>query len=367
MTVSIGHETVAVIGKETTWGTEVAATNSGILVLPGTTATVNAAPHHIAESGQPWPRTDTVIGGPIRAGGTILQTARYDDMRLIAYALGIGSNYETPTEQTPSEGDYMFTVAPADDIEGLFFSLGLQHGSDIDTWVSNKAQQLRIFGDNSSDDLTVKIELQTLMHSRIWDSSTLVSASFADVTYPGDRENVIRMDQASFRLADHSDSESLDSDDVIPITSFDFTFRRILASLADTATGRYIREPVNDGQALDIVTLTVTFADFNVDSQIKDFLADLYAGQRAMANLLFTGAQIGAGENYKFKFLFPELVVTDIGDTGAYNDQGRLPASVTLNAVLPGDTATGGGSDELSVDELFKLSVINTQTAKAVT
>ena len=62
----------------------------------------------------------------------------------------------------------------------------------------------------------------------------------------------------------------------------------------------------------------------------------------------------------------PELVFSDLGDSGSFADTGTLPATITLNALLPGDTSTGGASSDLNFNELFRFMVTNTQSSKAV-
>ena len=360
-----GNETEAVIVKETTWGTEVApASSDGIYVMQGSTITRNAPVHHITESSQIWPRAGATATSSIRCTGTIKQAVRYDDFRLPTYFLGNGSNYSTPTETTASEGDYAFTCDPATNIDGLFFTFALLHDSSIHTWQSCKPSAWKFSGE-SGDDLICKHEVSIITRYPYWESATVNSGHFSGLTFPGGDDNPVRFDQLVFRIADHSDSTDLQSGNELAISSFEMNFKRTLAdSLADNVTGRYIREPVNNGLALDTISLTIGFAEFTSD--VKDFIADAYAKTHKMADLTFTGAQIGAGTNYSFSLMFPELVLVDTGDSGAYNDAAQLPGTITLNAVLPGDTATAGGTSDLSFNELMRVAVTNNQTAKAV-
>jgi len=364
-----GHEILAGIAKGTDWGTAVSLTpaTDGILILPGSNMSLDAPPVWLNETDQPWPRADATVTGPINCEGRIIQVARYDDRRLMTYVLGNGSNYTTPSEQTPSQGDCLAQVDPADDIEALFFTLAMnKSGTNYETLPSCKGFEWRLSAGADAGRLELTEEIGIIGHSKVWDSAEITADDFTSLAYPGDRENPIRFDQATFRIADHSDAAGLDADDLIFITGFDFRFRRVLARGRNNNSGRYVYEPVNDGVAFDTATLTVTFPDFGTDSAIKDFYAELLTNTSKMANLKFIGAQIGSGENYNLRLLFPEMKIISPNNTGDYDGEGRLPASITLHSVLPGDALTGGGSGELAFNGLFRVVYTNTNFYKAV-
>jgi len=364
-----GHEILAGIAKGTDWGTAVSLTpaTDGILVLPGSNANLDAPPVWINESDQPWPRADATATGPINCEGRIIQVARYNDRRLMTYALGNGSNYSTPAQQTAEQGDYLAQVDPADDLEALFFAFAMnKSGTNYETWPSNKAFEWRLNGGADAGRLELTEEIGVICHSKVWDSAEITSTDFTGLAYPGDRENPIRFDQAVFRIGDHSDAAGLGAGDVMFITGFDFRFRRVLARGRHNSSGRYVYEPVNDGAAFDTAVLTVTFPDFGSDSAIKDFYGELLSNASKMADLQFTGAQIAAGENYALRLFFPEMKLVSPNNTGNYEAEGRLPASITLHSVLPGDALTGAEADDLAFNELFRVELINTNGAKAV-
>lgn len=349
------------IMKESVWGTEISPTGgAGIEILPGSVRTVTKPPILSPSSDQPFPKASNVSSGQVTATGLLKQALRFDDIRLLAYLMGIGASYSAPVEQNSGEGDYLHELLPADEIEGLFFTHGQLKGTDVDTWQSNKAKSFNISGEATAD-LDIKLDLETVMRLGYWSSGILSAGDFSALTYPATAgENKVRFDQMRIRINDAS-GDTLDADDAVGVKQFNFGFKRVLAEdLTDSESPIHILEPLNDGQVLDITTMSLIFNYMTATN--KAFQDDLFNGTVKKIDMVFTGAQIASGDNYSLTISIPAARIIDDTNTGQYEGSGLLPGGTNFVCVEPGNASTSG----MTFDEMFKLSVVNTITAKAV-
>lgn len=356
MSVITGNITKAMFKKTSTWDTEVApAATDAINVKAGSALAYQFQPTFIPESDQPAPKNAAFVEGLVTATAPLMQVARYTDIRLITCALGNGSNYTTPAEQTGGQGDYLHVVTPASDTDGLFGCLSFLKGSLVEVWKGVKITGFTLSGQAGTQDISLQAD--AVISNRTFASATILSSHFNTMTYPGDQK--LLFTDLTVRMNDAS-GDALDSGDEVCIKGFSFRFTRPMdAALRDNCSGVAVREPVINELTADACTITIDWNYF--DSATKELLDDLVAGTRKKIDLTFLGTQIGTGETYQFIVEIPCAIVWDPANSGAYEGSGYLPAQITFNCVSPGNATTNG----MTFDSPFRLQVVNTASAKS--
>jgi len=342
-----------------TWGTAVTPeTTEGIRILTSGGSRNYSKPPYMSEtSDQPEGNLTAVTSGLEASSKVIPFNLSFDDVRPFAYVLGNGSNYSTPAEQTGGQGDYLHSIIPADDIYGLFFTYAELHGSIVETWPSCKGMRFTITGEAGAD-LHVRGELEFFGYGLEYDNGVISSSNFTSLTYPTQTD--VLFDQLLWRINDQS-GDALDSADSVPIKSFTYTYKRVLATdLYDNVSAPNIIEPPNNGVAFDNAMLNVNFNYGN--STVKDFINDLDANTTKKFDLTFTGAQIGSGDNYTFKIECPAAKVVDPADSLQTGGSGLLPGSMTFNCVRPANATTNG----MLFQNSMRMQVTNQVSAKQI-
>jgi len=140
---------------------------------------------------------------------------------------------------------------------------------------------------------------------------------------------VVRFHESVFRLATFSASSGLVSGDALAISSTTLAVDHGLTPAVGTSlTGLFVGTPERAGQAQATLSLTAP------RHSLTSAFTRLDAGTELMADLVFTGPQIGAtGVNYRLSLFFPSLRVTDAD--AAILRAGLIPERVTFLAADP--------------------------------
>jgi hypothetical protein len=340
-------ELKAAVKKAATWGTALACgANNGVLILPfGLKKTRGAL---VDDSlGNYFAKEQSL--GETKVEGTLPMYLRYDGIDLLI-ALAMGATGGAPVQQgATSAYAQKFTLANSPD--GLFATLAVHNGVNIDEYTSVKATGFALKGEVGKP-LQITFDLAAI--DRITNSPVNTTATFAGVTH-FETANRVLMSQGVFRMNAQGGAALADGDKIYP-GSFELTFKRKMRGVygAGSSSDR-IDEPTNDGEPE--VKLKLEFPRYT--STQKGWFEDWDAGSNKKMDIVFTGAQIQSPYNRSFKLSFPNLA---IAGAELPIEKGILKAPLEFNC-LACDSAPSGMT---GVTLPFQADVVNRQSANVL-
>lgn len=285
--------------KGVTWGTEVVIT-SGIY-LPCSSAKVSGGfnsfeARDVGTSG--FKTTQARLGSAFNVTWTMDTTHGNGWLALLASLMGTESS---PSETTPSQGDYLVNIDLAASNDGLFWTCA---------WSieSNKVMVLpsvKVGSVKGSIDINGAGQLTfTGIADRFMVSSTSTVANIAALTQYTYQTATMGGANHYFRFgADTGGSFSSSND--LDIQGIDFEISRNLNPRYGFRAGNtpYTKEPYQTG--LIKGSLRIRFSQ--QDASIVDVFADYYSSNYKKAEFFIDGSQIAAGANRSLKIQWPYL------------------------------------------------------------
>ncbi len=341
MPYATGTETRAALVKGATWDIAAACgAGDGLLVLPPTFK--KERPLNEDDSLGTYFPHDAAPGG-IKVEGDLPCYLRYDGMDLLL-ALAMGGTSGAPVQQgSTSAYAQSFTLAGL--MDGLFATLALHNGVNIDEYPSMKFAGMKLRGRVGEP---VEIVFKGIASDRITDSSTNTPASFASVTI-AEQANRVLMSHALIRMGDSSGA-ALDSGDEIYPSSFELDLTRPMAGAHVAGAGHdRVDEPV--AEAPTEIRLKLEFPRYSSSEHFED-----WAGSVAKKmEMVFTGALIGDTHYRQLKVSLPNLIYKDVE---LPMERGALRHTLEFIA-LATDAAPAGMSGIL---DPFQVDVVNTRS-----
>lgn len=290
------------------------------------------------------------------------EALRFDVIAPLMMSIGT-SNYSEPTAANAGKGDYEHINRPAEDITGLFDSIGIKKGSYIHSLYSVKYRGWTLEGTTSPQRVTVSHDC---IASRLDNASTVVTAN---VFTAADAEPSGNGGRAYFRnmtvkIKNQSAATAIATGDAVSnlISSFSFTWGRNLAEERDNSSGIYVAEPDEDGYPE--ATLSLTFR--GMESATDTALTNLLGNTTKMLELEIVGnaasAATGTVNNAGLKIEAPRVKVLEV-EAGPFSGPGKLPASVVYGLYAPDTTSD---AEDMAFAEPFQITVTNNQAAAVI-
>ena len=342
MPYATGVDTQAAVARGSAWHTAVACgAGDGVLVLPPTFK--KERPLSQDDSLGAYFPLEAHAGG-IKVEGELPCYLRYDGLDLLL-ALAMGATAGAPTQQGAT-GAYAQSFRLAGNLDGLFATLALHNGVNVDEYPSMKLTGMKIKGRVGEP---VEVLLKCIASDRVTDSSTNTPASFASVTI-AEEANRVLMSHALFRMNDASGAALGSGDEVYP-SSFELDFDRPMKGAHVAGAGHdRIDEPVAEG--LPEIRLKLEFPRYSSSTHFEDW-ASMVPKKMEMA---FTGALIEDTYYRGFSLSFPRLMYKDVE---LPMERGPLRHPLEF-ACLATDSARAGMDGVL---DPFQVDVVNTHSA----
>lgn len=290
---STSTEVRAAVKKAATWGTALqCGAASGVMILP---SEIKKTREYLVEDSLGTYYANTADQGPVKVEGELKAYMRYDGLDLLM-ALGVGSCGGAPVRQG-STAAYAQTLTPADTLDGLFATLAMHNGVNVDEYPSVKVAGLTLKGEAGKP---LEVAFRLISNDRITGSTVNTVTTFNSVT-TFETSNRVLFSQGVFRLNTRSGGAISDSDKVYP-SGFTLKFDRTLKGIRTVgATPDAIDEPTNDG--MPQCTLTLAFPRYTGVTHFSDW----DASTAKKLDITFTGATIEAPYKRTFKLSFPNL------------------------------------------------------------
>lgn len=336
MTAITGADSIAILKQGSTYGTAVQGGTGDKIVIEDFTPSRSTTEGTTNSIGSGLTMSVPTEITNVEDTFSISQQARYDDGglgRVLALFMGASGS---PTEQNVGEGDYLHTIthnATADKF--ATFAIKTTDAGVIE-YPSAHVTSLTINSGTTPNYLTYSADF--LAHSRKTSSTTNTTVSLGNSTLLGDTRivhNSISLDNASENyiwLNTYADG-ALDSADEICASEFSITLskpREIIQTFCTKISRKtgYLEASV-----------TLTFPRL-VD---HTFFTAHEAGTLYKMSINTQGAQIGAGDDFRFTSLFPYLKVIESPDF-SISDAGENGHTVTFKGFVAPSTPTGMSS-----------------------
>ncbi len=341
MPYATGTDTQAAVARGSAWDTaEACGAGDGVLVLPPT-----------FKKERPLSQDDSLgahfpleaSAGGIKVEGSLPCFLRYDGLDLLI-ALAMGATQGAPVQQGGT-GAYAQSFKLAGNLDGLFATLAIHNGVNVDEYPSMKLTGMKIRGRVGEP---VEAEFKALASDRITDSSTNTPLSFTSVTLGQDANRVL-MSHALFRMNDASGAALGSGDEVYP-SSFELDFHRPMSGAHVAGAGHdRIDEPVADG--LPEINLKLEFPRYSSGAHFEDW-ASMVPKKMEMA---FTGALIEGTYYRSFTLSFPNLLYKDVE---LPVERGPLKHPLEFACMATGSAPSGMSG----VVTPFQVDVVNTRS-----
>ncbi len=341
MSYATGTETRAAAVKGSTWDIAAACgAGDGILVHPPTFK--KERPLIEDDSLGAYFPHEAAPGG-IKVEGELPCYLRYDGLDLLV-ALAMGATAGAPVQQGGTSA-YAQSITLAGLMDGLFATLALHNGVNIDEYPSMKLTGMKLRGRVGEP---VEVLFKGIASDRITDSSTNTPASFASVTI-AEESNRVLMSHALFRINDASGAALGSGDEVYP-SSFELDLTRPMAGAHVAGAGHdRVDEPVAEGPPE--IRLKLEFPRYSSSEHFED-----WAGSVAKKmQMVFTGGLIEDTYYREFKVSLPHLIYKDVD---LPMERGALRHTLEF-ACLATDSAPSGMSGVL---DPFQVDVVNTRS-----
>ena len=342
MPYATGIETKAAAVKGATWGTAAACgAGDGLLVLPPTLK--KERPLHTDDSLGAYFSKEANPGG-IKVEGELPSYLRYDGLDLLI-ALALGATEGAPAQQGATSA-YAQGFTLASGLEGLFATLALHNGINVDEYPSMKLTGMKLRGRVGEP---VEAAFKCIGSDRITDSSTNTPSGFIASVTVAEESNRVLMSHGLFRMKDASGA-ALDSGDEVYPSSFELDFDRPMKGAHVAGAGHdRIDEPAADGPPE--ITLKLEFPRYSSGEHFEDWAT----GVPKKMEMAFTGALIEDTYYRQFKVSFPHLVYKDV-DLPMERGALRHP----LEFVALATSVAPAGMD--GILDPFQVDVVNTLT-----
>jgi len=283
--------------------------------------------------------------------GVLSAALRYDGLdTLLALALG--------TPGVPvlcAGGAYESHVIPAGNIDGLFATIAINKRISLFEYASAKISGFTIKGEAGRPcaidfDVTADHENNDGDNSNGWGANNLTT--FANVTWP-ETGNRVLFSQLVCRL-NNSNGQALADSDILPVNSFELSFKRKLKGYHTSNTWKTIDEPTNDG--LPEIRLKLGLPRFNSSAMLGALRVD----QRKKCELIFTGAEIAPGWARLFALSFPHLILRA---ADAPTAKGVIGHPLEFEAL----SCTAGPSGMAGILTPLRIRQINTRSISPLT
>lgn len=291
----------AVLKKGASWNTEADITSGGIFLFANNISVSGGyedfRPRDFGTSGK---RTKQHrIRGNFTVNISCDITFGQAWLTLLGALMGTES---VPAEQTVGEGDYLHNFDLADSILGMFHTLVYKVETDkTRAFPSLKVQSCSI----ESETPGVGTAQFSCIADEFIESSANTASEIDAVAATAYEAGVISGSAAYFRYDAYSTGSALTNADDKPITRFKMDLSRPMQAqhaLRGASSGKCY-EPSQQGDIEGMVEFTL----YRLAAADADLMADWYNASTKMAELFFSGSQIGAGVNRSLKFSFPYL------------------------------------------------------------
>jgi hypothetical protein len=296
MGYATGVELKAAVKKAVTWGTSVVCgADDGVLVLPHSLR--KERNENVDDSlGLYFPNESD--SGEIRVQGDIPAYLRYDGLDLLL-ALAIGSTGGAPTQPDAvnDPNTYQQTLALAENTDGIFATLALDNGVNIDEYPGLKMTGFTLKGEVGRP---LEVAFHAVADNRVVDSTVNTQATLLNVTF-FETANRVLMSQGRIRMNDR-DGDALGTGDEVYPSSFELAFKRNMAGVYGAgSTFDKIDEPSNDG--MPEVSLKLEFPRYTSSGHFTSWDANT----AKKLDMVFEGAVIDTNYKRTFTLQFPNL------------------------------------------------------------
>jgi hypothetical protein len=357
--------------KAAAWGTAVAVGAGDILKMESESVP-EGIPDPIPDDNIGDSLSGSVYQGNVSLEGVINPAARFEGnaQRLLYMLMGEHTNQAgTPGVPTELEASYYYAhqafFQPSN--TGLFGTLAIDKNVGTDKiweYPSAKPSQLELTHANGKCMLGCTMICDRLVR----DSSVNTSAVLA--TVDGTSGLLIILNHLTFMITEVTGAEgNLDSGDEINITDMKLNINRNLAGDHETGSNAgYVGEPETNGMPEANIEFTVANYNSGNDALILD-AQTIQSGRLPKiykASLVWDGHDVpGAtpGNNYKFQFDFPSLVITS-APASAGSPAAKVPVTIGLKVQTPSAASMPNGSDWTAFTagtEPFRLTTYNNE------
>lgn len=324
-----GKETLLGLKVSSTWGTEVAVDKliSFASFEPGkSVSALQDNPNGLNRS-----MLDSQQRGAEDIRPTVSANIGYKSNHEYMLAQFMGTS-GAPSEQTPSQADYLHRVLFNPTLHAKLLSLAIK-----DTTTTTLA-----YPSASVTDLTVTVAnppnfvnaSYSLIGSALSLTSSTNTTTVLNALTPA-AVNPVIVDQADEFLINVSSGGALTSPtDRIAIQSFVINLSRPQESIAEIKGSAGNAQPTDGGLFAGTVTLTLK------NKADHTYLTAADAGTEYKCSMIMEGAQIGSGENNTFAIYVPRMKIID-QPGHSVTDTGQNPLSITFNCLVAASNPTG--------------------------
>lgn len=320
-TISVNEVDVC-IDKASTWGTAVDLTSAGKLIHVSNWS-VSAAFDEVTQNDIGFDnfRTEVERLG-INVDVSMTCDLSYHGQWLMILASIMGTSTGSPAEQTGAAGDYLHAIDLTSNNKGKFMTAAWTVEDDYVLEIPSIKWHSFTIESNANGVGTFSAQG---IGDRIVDNAS-ASNTYAEVTgrsYPTYQACVLGGTNHYLRFDDYSVSTALTNADDKNILNYRINVARPMQK-------RFTLRGANSPYSLEPLQLNKTTGDFQfqmseIDNSQIDGIVDWLAQQKAMAEIFFDGAQIGAGVNTSIKIQLPYLE-----HKGAIPSGYDVPSSNTL-------------------------------------
>ncbi len=337
-----GTELRAAAARAAIWGTAVqCGAADGVLVLPSEIKKTREA---LAEDSLGTLFSNSSDAGAVKVEGELKAYLRYDGLDLLL-ALAMGATGGAPVRQGTSAA-YGQTLKLNGSLDGLFATLAINNGVNVDEFASVKLSGFQIKGEAGKP---VEATFSLIANDRTTGSTVNTTATFSAVT-DFETSNRTLFSQAVFRCNARFGAALADTDRIYP-SAFTLKFVRKLLGVRTLGSGAdTVDEPSNDG--LPDCTLSLTFPRYTGATHFADW--DAAAPKKL--DLAFTGAVIEGSYRRALRFSFPNLAYKGVE---LPIRRGLLEHPVEF--ICLGTELASSGMD--GIMEPFGLELVNRQSA----
>ncbi len=326
--MSLGKELKAAFKKAATWGQAVAVGADDLLLITKEGITYSREQLTDDSAGQAFLQTSDQ--GLVTCAGDLTAYLRYQGLEvLLALCLGQAG---APARQGETAA-YRHELRAAASAAGLFGTLVFHKGAGAHEYPSCKVDGFTLEGE-AGQPVTAIFNLvcdQMVINTTGGVNPAAQVAALADPT----PLNRVLFRQAEIRLNDFAGA-ALSASDAIAPNRFSLSFKRGQKGDHLAGGGDRIAEPLAEG--FPEVSLTLEFPTYTSDIYLSALGSDL----RKKASLVFTGASIAEGQNYRLEILLPHLALSNV--EAAVDGAGKIKHPITatcLAAATPPAGMTG--------------------------